>query len=74
MRAVISAQVYGPTRQSASDAAVAYCEALEPLHQGFRANTPSGVEIVGVESIDGPSWQPDGEDPRYVVDATFLFG
>lgn len=73
MSALLSMQIYGPTRQAASEAAVAYCEALEPLHQGFRAYSPSGVEIVGVASIDGPSWQPDGDEPRYIVDAMFLF-
>lgn len=73
MSALMSLQVYGPTRQAACDAAVAYAEALEPLHQGFRASTPGGTAIAGVSGIDGPSWQPDGDSPRYVVDATFLF-
>jgi hypothetical protein len=70
----ISMQVYGPTRESAADGARAYHEELIPLLLGTRAVLPGlGISIVGVDNIDGPQWFPDGDEPRYVVDADFLF-
>lgn len=74
MRARVSAQLYGPTRQSASDAAMAYAEALMTLMQGARVTlAESGVTLAGADAVDGPQWFPDGEEPRYIVDADFLF-
>lgn len=74
MSANLSMQCYGPTKQSACDAAVAYAEALVPLLNGQRVELASGATIVGVADITGPTWEPDGNDPRYIVDATYLFG
>lgn len=74
MLARVSAQVYGPTKEAASDAAVAYAEAVMTLMQGRRVTLPtSGVTLAGADNIDGPQWFPDGEEPRYIVDADFLF-
>jgi hypothetical protein len=70
----ISMQIYGPTKEAAALAAVAYGNALMPLLQGVRSVTPQGVLIVGVDNVDGPTWIPDGDEPRYVVDCDFLFG
>lgn len=69
----LSLQIYGPTREAASVGATAYCEALLSLQLGNRVTLPSGITIVGCDSIDGPSWLPDGDEPRYVVDAELLF-
>lgn len=74
MRGTISHQIYGPTRESASDGAVALAQALIDLSQGHRAVLPvSGATIVGADNVDGPMWLPDGEEPRYVVEADYLF-
>jgi hypothetical protein len=70
----ISLQIYGPTRKSAVDGATAYCEELMALLAGQRVVLGSGATIVGVgDTIDGPTWLPDGDEPRYIVDADFLF-
>jgi hypothetical protein len=73
MAASIQLQVYGPTKESASDAALAYCEALIPLVTGARVNLPSGVSILAVDNVQGPQWFPDGDEPRYIVDCDFYF-
>jgi hypothetical protein len=73
MSARVQAQVYGPTKEAASTAAVAYAEAVMTLMQGVRAVLPSsGVVLAGADNIDGPQWFPDGDEPRYIVDADFL--
>jgi hypothetical protein len=74
MRARLSHQVYGPTRESAADGAVALAEAVEILARGTRVALPSaGVTLVGADTVDGPQWFPDGEEPRYVLDCDYLF-
>jgi hypothetical protein len=77
MAAPVSMQIYGPTKESAAQAAKAYAEALMPLLQGVRAtvtlSTGEVVTIAGVDGISGPQWVPDGNEPRYVVEAGFLF-
>jgi hypothetical protein len=74
MQARISAQVYGPTKKSASDAAMAYAEELMTLVQGARVTLPeSGATLAGADNVEGPQWFPDGEEPRYIVEADFLF-
>lgn len=75
MSARISVQVFGPTKQAASDAAVAYAQELMPLLQGQRAYLPEhGVWLAGADNIDGPTWFPGAnEEPRYVVDCDYLF-
>lgn len=74
MGARLSLQIYGPTKQAASDGAVAYADALMPLLQGQRVFlTAAGVWLVGAADIEGPQWLPAGNDPRYVVDASYLF-
>jgi hypothetical protein len=73
MQARIQAQIYGPTKEAASTAAVAYAEAVMTLVQGVRFYLPvSSVTLVGADNIDGPQWFPDVDEPRYIVDADFL--
>lgn len=69
----ISLQVFGPTKEATWIAAGAYGDALIPLLTGHPVNLASGVTILAVDNIDGPSWVPNGEDPRYVIDADFQF-
>jgi hypothetical protein len=74
MRARLSMQVYGPTKQSATDGAIAYAELLQGLTNGGRVTLGGGALLLGTDEIFGPSWLPDGDAPRYVVDADWLFG
>lgn len=74
MSARIELQIYGPTKESASDAARAYCEELVRLVTGQRVTLPSGITIVGADNVEGPQWFPDNDEPRYIVDADLLFG
>jgi hypothetical protein len=74
LSARIELQIYGPTKEAAATAAVAYCEALMTLVHGQRAILPeSGATLVGADNVEGPQWFPDNEEPRYIVDADFLF-
>ena len=74
MRARLSHQIYGPTRESAAAGATALAEALTILSQGSRVTLPTaGVTLAGADTVDGPQWFPDGEEPRYVLDADYLF-
>lgn len=68
----ISAQIYGPTRAAAAKAAAAYADALVTGLAGKPYATTNGV-ILGVDpdSIAGPTWVPDFDEPRYLVDADF---
>lgn len=71
-RARISAQVYGPTKQSALLAAAAYAEALVGLNGRPVAVTGARILLVDSDTISGPLWLPDTDLPRYVVDADFF--
>jgi hypothetical protein len=73
MLAGIGAQVYGPTREAATLAAVALAEELSAfalagrsavvtLHDGTQA------QLLVADDITGPSWFPDEDDtPRLLV-------
>lgn len=67
----ISMQVYGPTKEAASIAAVAYANAVLALMTGPGVALASGVILRTADEIQGPQWLPDGDEPRYIVDADF---
>lgn len=71
-RARISASVYGPTKESATRAALAYADALLTLDGRPQS---MGVAAVGLvvdpDSITGPYWSPDQAGPRLICDADF---
>lgn len=69
----ISLQVFGPTKEAAALAALAYGDALIPLVTGVPVMLTSGVTILAADNVDGPTWVPDGDEPRYVIDADFAF-
>lgn len=73
MRSRISMQIYGPTKESACDGAIAYADAVQSLINGARVTLSGGVTLLGADDLVGPSWLPDGDEPRYVVDADYLF-
>ncbi|MFI6228631.1 hypothetical protein ACIBCR_15120 [Micromonospora echinospora] len=71
-RARVSASVYGPTKESATRAALAYANALLTLDGRPQ---PMGGSVTGLvvdpDSITGPYWSPDQAGPRLVCDADF---
>lgn len=69
MMAVISAQVFGGTREAATAAAVALAEEISTQLCGCQASVPGAVIFVS-DDIAGPSWVPDGNLPRLVVQFT----
>ncbi|MFC0504220.1 hypothetical protein [Micromonospora costi] len=71
-RARISASIYGPTKEAATAAAVAYANALLTL-DGRRQPMGQAVIclVVDPDSISGPSWAPEPTGPRLLVDADF---
>lgn len=68
-RARVSAAVYGPTKEAATAAAVAYANALIALNGTSVAMTGATGLVVDPDSISGPLWSPDGALPRLVIDA-----
>jgi hypothetical protein len=69
----ISLEIFGPTKEATALAAGAYGDALIPLVAGVPAMLTSGVTILCADSVAGPTWVPNGDEPRYVVDADFAF-
>lgn len=69
MMAALTAQVYGGTRESATKAAVALAEALSTELCGCQAAVPGAVLFVS-DDIQGPSWFPDGDTPRLLLNWT----
>lgn len=69
MMATISAQVYGGTRETATAAAVALAEELSTQLQGVPASV-AGALILAVDDIQGPTWAPDADVPRLLVQFT----
>lgn len=70
----ISASFYGATKESASNAATAYANALRAL-DGTKVVVNvhgSNVTMLVGDGITGPLWSPDNKLPRYLVDATIL--
>lgn len=72
MRARVSASIYGPTKEAATAAALAYADALLTL-DGRRQPMGDAADclVVDPDSISGPLWTPDQAGPRLVVDADF---
>jgi len=68
-RARISASIFGPTKEAAAAAAVAYANALRGL-DGRPATMGAATGLVA-DAVVGPLWAPDGAGPRYLVDADF---
>lgn len=67
-RARVSASIYGPTKEAATAAAVAYANALTGL-TGPVAMTGASCLLIDSDSITGPLWSPDRVGPRLLVDA-----
>lgn len=74
-RARISALIHADTKEAAALAAMAYADKVVALaKQGGRLVTVSGALVLlyaDQDSITGPLWQPDLDEPRYMVDADF---
>lgn len=69
MMAVLSAQVYGGTREAATNAAVALAEELSTELEG-RSQTVGAALVMVTDDVQGPSWFPDGDIPRLLVNWT----
>lgn len=69
MMAALSAQVFGGTREAATTAAVALAEELSTQLSGSPAAV-EGATIQAVDDIQGPTWLPDGDLPRLLVNWT----
>lgn len=67
--AVLSASIYGATEANAEAAAVAYANLLDS-QQGEGANI-GAAQLLVIDGITGPLESPDGDEARYLVDATF---
>lgn len=71
----LSFQVYASTKEAAAIAATALANELRTGLDGTqRTVVVDGAtrRILGVDSITGPSFYPDGDEARYVVDALIL--
>lgn len=66
MDAALSAQVYGGTREAATIAAVALAEELSTVLCGCAVAVPGALLWVA-DDIQGPSWFPDGDLPRLIL-------
>jgi hypothetical protein len=69
-RARISVQIYGPTKAAAAAAAAAYADQLAGFTRPW-TNANGTILSVDDTSIAGPTWVPDVDEPRYLVDADF---
>jgi hypothetical protein len=69
MMSVLSAQVYGGTREAATAAAVALAEELSSQLCGCQAAV-TGALIFVADDIQGPTWAPDNDVPRLIVQFT----
>lgn len=70
MLALLSAQVYGGTREAATAGAVALAEELSTQLQGGPQTVTTGagdVLVMYADDIQGPSWFPDGNLPRMLL-------
>lgn len=70
-RARISGQVYGTTQQTADLAAIAYANAIRGLAKGNVGMV--GAVCLTAGNIVGPLEADDGDEPRRLVDAEFMF-
>lgn len=69
MMSVLAAQVYGGTREAATAAAVALAEELSGQLAGRQSAVPGAVIFVS-DDIQGPTWAPDQDAPRMIVQFT----
>lgn len=69
MMAVLTAQVYGGTREAATTAAVALAEEISTELDGRPAYVPDAV-LFAADDIQGPSWLPDGDLARLLLNFT----
>lgn len=69
MLAAITAEVYGGNRESAGLAAVALAEELSTVLNGTPVTAGAAV-LLAVDDIQGPSWLPDGDHPRLLLNFT----
>lgn len=69
MMATISAQVYGGTREATTAAAVALAEELSTQLMGQPADV-TGATLMVCDDIQGPTWVPDDDYPRLLVQFT----
>lgn len=69
MMAALSAQVYGGTREAATNAAVALAEEISTQLCGCAVLVPGATMFVA-DDIQGPSWFPDGAVPRLLLSWT----
>lgn len=70
MLSVLSAEVYGGTRQAATLGAVALAEEISTWLVGIPVYvvTDAGAAwIQTADDIQGPQWLPDGDHPRLLV-------
>lgn len=67
--AAMSAQIYADTRDAATAAAVALAEEISTQLNG-RAWPVTGATIYAADDIQGPSFVPDGERPRLLLNWT----
>ena len=73
MLAVMSAQIYGGTREAVGTAAIALAEELSTYLEGAGqvvATASADVLVMVVDGIQGPSWFPDGDKPRMLLNWT----
>jgi hypothetical protein len=66
MVSILSAQVYGGTREAATAAAVALAEELSSQLCGC-AVAVTGATLFVADDIQGPTWAPDEDVPRLIV-------
>lgn len=71
MIAALGAQIYADTREAATAAAVALAEELSTQLTGQPWLIPvAGVTIYAADDIQGPSFVPDGDRPRLLLNWT----
>lgn len=68
MLAVVSCQVYGGTREAATNGAVALANAIAGL-SGMPA-VVTGAKLWASDDVQGPYWSPDGDLSRLILQAT----
>ena len=68
-RARLSASIYGPSKETATRAAVAYANALLALDGAPVVMTGATCLVVDPATITGPLWSPDRVGPRLLCDA-----
>lgn len=68
MLARIGGQVYGPSKEVALTAAVAYAEKITSGLDGHPVLIPGVAVLLMSDNLSGPLWSPDAGEARYLVD------